>query len=160
MENIVISRLEQKHIQEAAKLIQPLHNTMIENRRDTFIPKNENWGEYLATKLQDEDWVMLVALNEDVVVGVCTAEIKHCGDNIDTRVRDILFIDYIAVSEEHRRCKIGTKLLDEIKKIAIEQEISTVELNVWGFNENAIKFYENNKMKPKRIVYEYLIDKE
>ena len=160
MENIVISRLESKHIVEAAKLIIPLHNLMVKERQDIFISKDEDWGNYLKIKLQDNDWIMLVALYKDKVVGVCTAEIKHCGDGIETRVRDILFIDYIAVDEEYRRCGVGTKLIDEIKKNAKCRNVKTVELNVWGFNDSAIKFYEKNNMKPKRIVYEYLIDKE
>lgn len=160
MKNVVISRLEQKDISEAAKLIVPLHQSMVQERKDIFISKTEDWEEYLTAKLQDKDWIMLVALSYDKVVGVCTAEVKHCGDDIETRVRDILFIDYIAVDEEYRRCGVGTKLLDKIKSLAKIRKVQTVELNVFGFNESAIKFYEKNSMKPKRIVYEYLIDKE
>ena len=160
MENIVISKLDPKHVSEAAQLIIPLYNTMVKERKDIFIPKEEDLEEYLITKLQDSDWIMLVAVSKDNVVGVCTAEIKHCGDNKETRIRDILFIDYIAVDEEYKRRGVGTKLLDEIKSLAKIRNVQTVELNVWGFNTGAIEFYEKNKMKPKRIVYEYLTDKE
>ena len=160
MENIVISKLQNKHISDAAKLILPLYKNMIETRRDIFLTKEEDWEKYLETKLQDGDWILRIALSGEKVIGVCTAEIKHCGDDIETRIRDILFIDYIAVDEKYRRCGIGTKLIDEIKQVAKKRNVQTVELNVWGFNENAIKFYDNNNMKPKRIIYEYLIDKE
>lgn len=160
MKNVVISILEQRHISEAAKLITPLYNTMVNEREDIFIRKEENWDEYLTTRLKDNNWIMLVALVSDDVVGVCTAEIKHCGDGKETQPRDIVFIDYIAVNENYRRCGVGTKLLDKVKLYAQNIKAQTVELNVWGFNGSAIKFYESVNMKPKRIIYEYLIDKE
>lgn len=160
MESVIISKLEKQDIIEAAKLIQSVHDKMVNERKDIFIPKEEDWEEYLESKLDNQDFVLLAARKEDRIVGVCTAEIKHLGDGQSTCIRDILFIDYIAVDEKCRRCKIGTKLLNEIKNIAKERKISTVELNVWGFNTGAIDFYNNNQMKQKRIVYEYLIDKE
>ncbi len=160
MDNVTISKLEKQDIIEASKLIQTLNDKMIKQRRDIFIPKDENWEEYLESKMDNKDAVLLVARNKTNVVGVCTAEIKHLGDGESTCIRDILFIDYIAVDESYRRCKIGTKLLDEMKNMAKEKQISTVELNVWGFNTVAINFYKKNEMKQKRIVYEYLIDKE
>lgn len=160
MDNVIISKLEKQDIFSASELVQLVHNKMMDNRQDIFIPKQENWEEYLKNKLEDNEYELLVARVQDKVVGVCVAEKKHLGDDIETRIRDILFIEYIVVDENYRRCKIGTKLLEKIKDIAKEKNISSVELNVWGFNCSAIEFYENNNMKPKRIVYEYFIKKE
>lgn len=160
MEKVVVSKLKNEDVIEAAKLIQTLHNTMLQQRRDIFIQKEENWEAYLEEKLDDSNYILLVARIENNVVGVCTAEIKRLGDDESTRVRDVLFIDYIAVRDEYRRNKIGTNLLNEIKDFAKENNISSVELNVWGFNASAIEFYEKNNMKQKRIVYEFFIDKE
>ena len=159
MDKVIISKLRKDDISQAAKLIIPLYNTMLENRKDIFIPKEENWEEYINNRINNENFVLLAAYVDSNIVGVCTCEIKHCGDGVETYTRDILFIDYIAVNEKYRRLKIGTKLLNETKRIAKENNISTVELNVWGFNESAINFYDNNDMKVKRIVYEYLIDR-
>ena len=159
MEKVVISRLGLKDIKQASLLIEQLHNQIIQKRKDIFISNENDWEAYLRSKLQNNDYVLLKADINDEVVGVCICEIKHCGDGVETKVRDILFIEYIVVNEKYRRCKIGTKLLDEIKQIAKENKISTVELNVWGFNNDAINFYNNNQMKQKRIIYEYLIDK-
>ena len=160
MEQIVISKLEKRHIKEASKLVQPLHETMVNKRQDIFLQSEEDWEKYFEERLLDKEWVLLVATIEDVVVGVCTAEIKRCGDDLQTKARTILFIDYISVNPKYRRNKVGTKLLDEVKNIAKENNFQTVELNVWGFNKEAMKFYDSNDMRPKRIVYEYLIDKE
>ena len=160
MKNILITKLEQQHIKDAAKLIQPLHESIVEKRSDIYLSIEQDWEEYLEERLEDNDWIVLVALVDGRVIGVCTAEIKHCGDNKETRIRDILFIDYIAIDSKFTRRGIGTKLLDEMKKMAMNRKVQTVELNVWGFNTSAIEFYEYNDMKPKRIIYEYLIDKE
>lgn len=160
MENIIISKLNKKDIHKATKLLQDIQEVMYEKRNDIFIRKDKDWEEYLQTKLIDKDFVLLSASINDELVGICSAEIKHCGDGKDTRIRDILFIDYIVVDEKYRRLKIGTRFLDEIKKIAKENKISSVELNVWGFNSGAISFYEKNDMQPKRIVYEFFVDKE
>lgn len=160
MDRVVISKLIKEDIAHAAKLIQTLHDKQVKIRNDIFISKEENWEDYLESKMLDSSYVVFIAHVDEKVVGVCEAEIKHLGDGQNTKVRDILFIDYIAVDKDYRGCKLGTKLLDEIKSFAKENRISSVELNVWGFNTGAIEFYEKNEMKPKRIVYEYFIDKE
>ena len=160
MENIVISKLEKKDVKGAAKLIDIVYCDMIQKREEIFIPKKENFEDYLLTRLQDENFVIVVATFEGKLVGVCEAEIKHLGDNIETRIRDILFIDYIAVDEAYKRQGIGTKLLDYMKKVVKEKHIQSLELNVWGFNESAIEFYEACGMTKKRIVYEFFENKE
>lgn len=159
MENVIISWLSNEDIADASKLIQTLHKTIVDVRKDIFIAKEEDWKVYLTDRVSDKDYVVMVAKEHNQVVGVCVSEIKHCGDGIETCIRDILFIDYIVVAEKYRGYKIGKKLLNEMKKIAKEKNIPTIELNVWGFNDKAIKFYEQNEMKPKRIIYEYFIEK-
>lgn len=160
MEKVIISNLQKENISYAAKLINILHNNMVKKRQETFILKEENFEKYLEERINNKDYILLQACIKGKLVGVCTAEIKHLGDGIETVVRDIVFVDYIAVKDNYKRCKIGTKLLDEIKRITKKNNIKRIELNVWGFNKGAIKFYEKNNMVPKRIVYEYLIDKE
>ena len=36
----------------------------------------------------------------------------------------------------------GKLLMQEVKQIAKQKGISRIELNVWTFNEDAVKFYE------------------
>lgn len=160
MENIIISKLKKKDIHKAAELLQRVQQVVDEKRSDIFIKKEYDWEKDLEEKLTDKDFVLLSASMGDNLVGICYSQIKHCGDGVETCIRDILFIDYITVDEKYRRLKIGTKLIDEIKSIARDKRISSVELNVWGFNSGAISFYEKNDMQPKRIVYEFFVDKE
>ena len=160
MKDISIQKLEKQHIHQASILIANLHDTIITKRKDIFRDNKEDWEEYLMQSINSNDYVSLVAIKESDIVGVCVAQVKHCGDGKETNIRDILFIDYITVDKNYRRCNIGSKLLDEMKSIAKNIGVSSLELNVWGFNKEAIEFYNKNDMTQKRIVYEYFIDKE
>lgn len=42
----------------------------------------------------------------------------------------------------------------EMEKLAKYNNCSSVELNVWAFNENAIKFYEGMGMSVKTMILE------
>lgn len=160
MEKIIVSELKKEDITEAAKIIEQVENMHLSERTDIFLEKKTDWKIALENMMNEDDSVIIVAKERNIICGVCEAVIKHCGDNIETHVRDILFIEYIGVKEEYRRNNVGTMLLNEIKSIAKSKNITTLELNVWGFNTEAVKFYENNGMKVKRTIYEYNIDKE
>lgn len=160
MKKIIVSDLKKEYAFQASTLISALHDTLVQTRQDIFVQKEQDWEEYLISKLEDNDWIIKIALIDNKVVGVCTSQIKYCGDGEETKKRVLLFVDYIAVSKENRRNKIGSILLDEMKKSAVERGVTSLELNVWGFNAGAIQFYEKNNMKPKRIIYEYILDKE
>lgn len=160
MENIVISKLEKKDIKEASKLIARLANYTLEQRQDIFVINYENWEQNLLERLSNKDFEIIVAKAKDKIVGVCSAELKHLGDDKVTKVRDILFIEYIIVDDEYKRNKIGTKLLNYMKDFVKANNILSLELTVWGYNKGAIEFYEKNDMKVKRTIYEYKMDGE
>jgi len=160
MENIVISNLEEKDIKEAAVLVTKLANYTLEQRKDIFVLNYENWEQNLNERLLNKDFQMIVAKDGEKVVGACVAEIKHVGDGEVTNTRDILFIEYIVVSDEYKRKGIGRKMLDYMKDFAKKNNILSLELTVWGYNVGAIEFYEKNDMKIKRTIYEYMMDGE
>ena len=73
--------------------------------------------------------------------------------------RKVLFIEYIIVEDKYKRHGIGTALLNNMKNFVKENNISSLELTVWGYNEDAIKFYNKN-LKVKRSIYEYIVSEE
>ncbi len=159
MKNIVISKLKEDDVKEAANLVATLADYTLDKRPDIFVPNYENWEENLLNRIDSKDYHMIVAKDNSKVIGTCIAEIKHLGDDEVTKIRDILFIEYIAVSAEYKRNGIGTAMLDYMKKFAKENNIPSLELTVWGYNTGAIEFYNKN-LKVKRTIYEYRIDEE
>lgn len=61
------------------------------------------------------------------------------------RDRLTLYVDAIAVSDRFRGQGVGKLLLEELEKIAIENELSTVSLDVVKENIRAKKLYEEVK---------------
>ena len=159
MKNIVISKLEIEDVKEAAKLVASLADYTLDKRPDIFIPNYENWESNLRERIESSDYHMIVAKEDNNIVGTCVAEIKHLGDDEITKRRDILFIEYIIVKDEYKRLGIGTAMLNHMKQFVKENNIPSLELTVWGYNEDAIKFYNKN-LKVKRSIYEYMSDEE
>ena len=62
-------------------------------------------------------------------------------------VADEMQILNIAISKKFRRCGIGQKLLDMAIKIAREENVKLISLEVRRSNLTAIHFYEKNKFK-------------
>lgn len=159
MKNIVISKLEADDVKEAARLVGSLANYTLDKRTDIFVPNYENWEQNLLDRITSEDYHMIVAKEENKVVGACIAEIKRLGDDEVTKKRKVLFLEYIIVEDKYKRHGIGTALLNNMKKFVKENNISSLELTVWGYNEDAIKFYNKN-LKVKRSIYEYIVSEE
>ncbi len=159
MKNIVISKLEMEDVKEAAKLVASLADYTLDKRPDIFIPNYENWESNLRERIESSDYHMIVAKEDNNIVGTCVAEIKHLGDDEVTKRRDILFIEYIIVKDEYKRLGIGTAMLNHMKEFVKKNNIPSLELTVWGYNEDAIKFYNKN-LKVKRSIYEYMSDEE
>ncbi len=159
MKNIVISKLEMQDVKEAAKLVASLADYTLDKRPDIFVPNYENWENNLTERINNKDYHMITAKDNDEIIGACIAEIKHLGDDEVTKRRCILFIEYIIVKDEYKRNGIGTAMLNHMKEFVKENNISSLELTVWGYNEDAIKFYNKN-LKVKRSIYEYIVNEE
>lgn len=77
-----------------------------------------------------------------------------------SKKRTIYFIEDIVVDKNSRRKGIGKKLYYFLKEQASKEKIDAIELNVWAFNESAIKFYESLGMSVKNMKFEQLINND
>jgi len=66
-------------------------------------------------------------------------------------------IDDLCVNEKYREKGIGKKLFEEIVIFGKENGVKCIELMVWEFNQDAIKFYESMGMKIRIKRMEYII---
>ncbi len=140
-----ITRAKESYIPQIIDLLKDIGMIHHSGRDDVF---RANIIKYSSDEIQavlhDENNPLFVVLAEDqetvLAYVFCKVIIRENSEIFQDR--KILFIDDLCVSEELRGQNIGGKLLEFLKGYAREISAHSLELNVWEFNESAIKFYE------------------
>jgi diamine N-acetyltransferase len=100
--------------------------------------------EYYSGLISDEGVGLFVAETGKKLIGFVHAIIR------DTQTIPVLVfvprlyavVESIAVKSEFRSHGIGRMLMDKMQEWAIAKSATSIELNVYEFNETAISFYE------------------
>ena len=69
-----------------------------------------------------------------------------------------LYLDDLCVDQASRGIGIGKQLYQAVLELAKSHNCHNVTLNVWSFNQNAMKFYEACGMHPLKICMETVLD--
>ncbi len=150
MNNVTIRRAIKEDYKDVKKLMQSVQNLHHSKRsdihKDSEIFKEDEYQKNMES-------ITVAEINNNVI-GAIMYFIKEKLENNYTHYRKVLFIDALVVDPKFRNYGIGKTLIKEIERIARENNCTSVELNVWAFNENAIKFYEKIGMKPKTMILE------
>lgn len=86
---------------------------------------------------------VLVVIREDQICGFATVEYIDKPLTPYTLARKYYHIKEFGVDEAYRRQKVATELFEYIKEHAKKSGFDKIELNVWEFNEGAVRFYES-----------------
>lgn len=94
-------------------------------------------------RLRDPNHTVLIAEKDGEVVGYAFAWVIFYRDHSTYMDHDTFYIDDICVLESCRRQGIGRKLFEQCREFARAQGCINIDLGVWGFNREAIAFYES-----------------
>lgn len=154
---IIIRKAKKEDFKQVHELIMQVHRLHVQERSDIYKDTDPLNIESFIEDLSKESNIYLVAELENKVIGICFSEIKEISDNKIMKDRKILHIGDICVDEDNRKNGVGKKLYDKIFEFGKEMNADSIELMVWGFNKNAIKFYENLGMNIKNLRFEQKI---
>lgn len=111
----------------------------------------------LERLLLDEKRPIMVAKNEERMLGYVFCIIKETqNDNILQDVKT-LYIDDLCVDESERGGGIGKALYEHVKAYAKELGCYNLTLNVWECNEGAKRFYERMGLVPRNTIMETVL---
>lgn len=128
-------------------------------RPDIFRPGFPSFlASYLYEIYADERRHILVAEREgEIVAFACLAEIEM-PEKPHKPARRFIEVDEFGVDENCRRQGVGRAFFEGIRAFARERGYDRIELNMWEFNENALKFYESIGFSTYRRYMELTID--
>jgi ribosomal protein S18 acetylase RimI-like enzyme len=86
---------------------------------------------------------VIVAIRDGQICGFASVEYIDKPLSPYTLAGRYYHIKEFGVDERFRRQKVATELFDFIKAQAKEKGFDKIELDVWEFNEGAVKFYES-----------------
>ncbi len=96
---------------------------------------------YFADLLDDEDVTAWVAEISEEMVGCIVVGLREAADIPILVPRRYAFVDTLVVAEDFRRCGVGSALMAQAEQWAIDRGASSMELNVYEFNDLALNLY-------------------
>lgn len=142
-----------KNYQEIDKILVKIHNYHYEKFPSHFKKINSflSFKKFQAI-LNEETIEIIIGEEDNKVVGICLIKIIQIEETELIHSRKSILIENLGVIGEYQNRGIATKLLEEVDKIAKQKNINRIQLQVWGFNERAIKLYKKNKYKNRTLI--------
>lgn len=105
-------------------------------------------GKRLAALLAAGGHILLVAIEDDIVIGQCLAIILHGPDRSPA-----LYIDNLGVAPDHQRKSIGSDLMRRVFDIGREEGCDWAWLGADPDSESAAPFYKSIGLRFTDISY-------
>ena len=103
--------------------------------------------EYIESLLNDKINIFIILEKENEIIGFLIAYEETKGHLPFHKKRKYIVLDNIVIYENYRNNGYGEKLLNYIIEYAKNGNYNDIVLNVYKFNENAIKLYEKKGFK-------------
>lgn len=102
---------------------------------------------YFNELLADPDSDVLVATLNEEMVGFAVMELKVAPDFDSMMPRVFAYMNDFGMKESYQKRGYGKELFDACVKWAKQRGASSLDLNVWEFNQNAITFYSQRGLE-------------
>ena len=155
---MIIGSAKKEQAEQIARLLGYICDYHADGRPDIFIKGGSKYDtESVARLIDDPDVTVLTASEGDSVLGYLIAKVTVTGGDPHIRRMKTFYVDDLCVSPEHARKGVGTALFNEARRRAKELGCERIDLNVWSFNEGAIRFYEKMGLSVCRMHMEELL---
>jgi len=155
---MTIRKAQTQDIDGLVRLLRQIANLHHRGRPDIFMSGEQKYTQAeLEDILKNKNRPIFVAVdNNNYMLGYCFCELR-IPDHPVLKKQLTLYIDDFCIDETSRGQGIGKKIFDTVLFYAQEQMVYNIDLNVWSFNEGAVKFYESLGFSTKRQTMELML---
>lgn len=152
----MIRLAEKADLPSINQLRRQVHELHASGRPDIFQSEfNAELANHIYDIYADEKSKIIIAEIDGKICGFAVIEFIEKPESPYSLARNYLRVVEFGVDEACRRQGIGKQLFDYIKSVAKERNLDTIELDMWEFNEGALKFYESVGFKTYRRYMEF-----
>ena len=145
-------------IPQILKLLVQVNMVHHNGRPDLFKGPATKYSEKELKKLlRDETRPIFVCMNGDTLLGYAFCILKEVKDDQLLESCKTLYVDDLCVDETSRGNGVGKALMTHAVQYAKDCGCHNVTLNVWSFNEKAMRFYQSFGMYEQRRTMELLL---
>jgi len=157
--DIKIRRAQLRDCADLQRLLGQIANQHAQGRPDLFRQDAVKYDESACLRILagEKHPVFVAADAQERVWGYAFCEVLQYKNHGILRDCLTLYLDDLCVDESCRAQGIGQKLMAAVMAYAREIGAYNVDLNVWEFNENAIRFYEKNGFATQRRKMEVIL---
>lgn len=149
-------RDELPRINEIRCQVNDLH---VAGRPDIFRPGfGAELQNLLFERYNTENWRILAAVLDGTVCGFASVEYLDRPQSPYNLARKMYHVEEFGVDSAFRRRGVGSALVAYMKRDAQEKGFSRIELDMWEFNQGALKFYESAGFRTYRRYMELYAD--
>ena len=132
--------------------MQQLHKIHVNGRPDLYVEMEHPYSkEELTEKIYNKEVITLAAEEENRIVGLCIVVIRHRSGMVNMKTA---YVDDLVVDQSYQHRGIAKSLFQKAEERAKALGAERMDLTVWSFNENALKFYQSIGMVPQRYILE------
>lgn len=141
---MMIRFAREEELEKVNELRKEVNDVHVEGRPDIFKPGFDAvLRDYIYEIWKDPNKDIVVAERDGEICGVAVLNCIYKPENPFMLARDFMDVDEFCVAEKYRRQGVATEMIEFIKKYAKDKGFQKLELNMWEFNEGALKFYES-----------------
>lgn len=154
----MIRKLEKTDFSTLKELFGQLYQIHYYNRPDIFTPNQPINEKYFDEILNSTVKHCFVYEKEGKLIGAILYKEFETENYDSLKPRKFFKIYDIVVKQEFRRQGYGTKLFEFVKEQAKTNDVDSIEVEAWAFNDEAINFYKKLNMKIKKYIFEIKVN--